>query len=86
MAKGEGSSFKPGFTWGGEFSVPSYRAWQRVQHAFLFQPFGGTARFFRAVKHTLRQEMGGNGRDQLREVAVEHLPVGMGLRSVATAQ
>eukprot|EP00913_Durusdinium_trenchii_P019005 g17861.t1 len=67
VAKGEGSSFKPGFTWGGEFSVPSYRAWQRVQHAFLFQPFGGTARFFRAVKHTLRQEMGGNGRDQLRE-------------------
>ena len=26
VAKGEGSSFKPGFTWGGEFSVPSYRA------------------------------------------------------------
>ena len=25
VAKGEGSSFKPGFTWGGEFSVPSYR-------------------------------------------------------------
>jgi len=25
VAKGEGSEFKPGFTWGGEFSVPSYR-------------------------------------------------------------
>jgi len=25
VAKGEGSAFKPGFTWGGEFSVPSYR-------------------------------------------------------------
>ena len=25
VAKGDGSSFKPGFTWGGEFSVPSYR-------------------------------------------------------------
>merc|ERR1719356_2068080 len=25
VAKGEGSSFKPGFTWGGEFNVPSYR-------------------------------------------------------------
>ena len=25
VAKGEGSSFKPGFTWGGEFTVPSYR-------------------------------------------------------------
>merc|ERR1712066_702112 len=24
-ATGEGSSFKPGFTWGGEFEVPSYR-------------------------------------------------------------
>merc|ERR1711948_145141 len=26
VAKGEGSSFKPGFTWGGEFEVPSYRS------------------------------------------------------------
>nr|AAM77465.1 oxygen evolving enhancer 1 precursor [Heterocapsa triquetra] len=25
IAKGDGSSFKPGFTWGGEFNVPSYR-------------------------------------------------------------
>jgi len=25
VAKGEGSEFKPGFTWGGEFEVPSYR-------------------------------------------------------------
>jgi photosystem II oxygen-evolving enhancer protein 1 len=25
VAKGEGSAFKPGFTWGGEFTVPSYR-------------------------------------------------------------
>jgi len=25
VAKGEGSEFKPGFTWGGEFDVPSYR-------------------------------------------------------------
>jgi len=25
VAKGEGSSFKPGFTWGGEYNVPSYR-------------------------------------------------------------
>jgi len=25
VAKGEGSSFKPGYTWGGEFMVPSYR-------------------------------------------------------------
>jgi len=25
LAKGEGSEFKPGFTWGGEFEVPSYR-------------------------------------------------------------
>merc|ERR1712061_886001 len=25
VATGEGSSFKPGFTWGGEFEVPSYR-------------------------------------------------------------
>ena len=25
VAKGDGSSFKPGFTWGGEFTVPSYR-------------------------------------------------------------
>merc|ERR1719464_543122 len=25
LAKGEGSEFKPGFTWGGEFNVPSYR-------------------------------------------------------------
>lgn len=25
VAKGEGSAFKPGFTWGGEFNVPSYR-------------------------------------------------------------
>jgi len=25
VASGEGSSFKPGFTWGGEFQVPSYR-------------------------------------------------------------
>jgi photosystem II oxygen-evolving enhancer protein 1 len=25
VAKGEGSSFKPGFTWGGEVEVPSYR-------------------------------------------------------------
>jgi len=25
VAKGEGSAFKPGFTWGGEFEVPSYR-------------------------------------------------------------
>jgi len=25
VAKGEGSEFKPGFTWGGEFNVPSYR-------------------------------------------------------------
>merc|ERR1712060_788648 len=25
LAKGNGSEFKPGFTWGGEFSVPSYR-------------------------------------------------------------
>jgi len=24
-AKGEGKEFKPGFTWGGEFNVPSYR-------------------------------------------------------------
>merc|ERR1719291_1054973 len=26
LAKGNGSEFKPGFTWGGEFNVPSYRA------------------------------------------------------------
>merc|ERR1711972_1070108 len=26
VAKGEGSQFKPGFTWGGEFEVPSYRS------------------------------------------------------------
>merc|ERR1712014_472003 len=25
QAKGGGSEFKPGFTWGGEFEVPSYR-------------------------------------------------------------
>jgi len=25
LAKGDGSEFKPGFTWGGEFNVPSYR-------------------------------------------------------------
>jgi len=25
LAKGDGSSFKPGFSWGGEFDVPSYR-------------------------------------------------------------
>merc|ERR1712060_340049 len=25
VAQGEGSEFKPGFTWGGEFEVPSYR-------------------------------------------------------------
>merc|ERR1711860_196621 len=25
VATGEGSEFKPGFTWGGEFEVPSYR-------------------------------------------------------------
>lgn len=25
VAKGDGSAFKPGFTWGGEFNVPSYR-------------------------------------------------------------
>merc|ERR1711920_333097 len=25
QAKGSGSEFKPGFTWGGEFEVPSYR-------------------------------------------------------------
>jgi len=25
LAKGNGSEFKPGFTWGGEFNVPSYR-------------------------------------------------------------
>jgi photosystem II oxygen-evolving enhancer protein 1 len=25
VAKGEGSAFKPGYTWGGEFEVPSYR-------------------------------------------------------------
>jgi len=25
VATGEGSAFKPGFTWGGEFTVPSYR-------------------------------------------------------------
>eukprot|EP00929_Paragymnodinium_shiwhaense_P020349 TRINITY_DN1359_c0_g1_i8.p1 TRINITY_DN1359_c0_g1~~TRINITY_DN1359_c0_g1_i8.p1 ORF type:complete len:341 (-),score=104.18 TRINITY_DN1359_c0_g1_i8:242-1264(-) len=25
LAKGEGDAFKPGFTWGGEFEVPSYR-------------------------------------------------------------
>merc|ERR1712084_76334 len=25
VAKGEGSEFRPGFTWGGEFEVPSYR-------------------------------------------------------------
>merc|ERR1719376_1874786 len=25
VAQGEGSAFKPGFTWGGEFNVPSYR-------------------------------------------------------------
>merc|ERR1712066_113800 len=25
VAKGAGSAFKPGFTWGGEFTVPSYR-------------------------------------------------------------
>merc|ERR1712232_780552 len=25
VAKGSGTEFKPGFTWGGEFSVPSYR-------------------------------------------------------------
>jgi len=25
VATGEGDSFKPGFTWGGEFNVPSYR-------------------------------------------------------------
>jgi len=25
LAKGEGSEFRPGFTWGGEFNVPSYR-------------------------------------------------------------
>merc|ERR1712146_525013 len=26
VAKGEGSKFTPGFTWGGEFEVPSYRS------------------------------------------------------------
>merc|ERR1711979_73055 len=26
VATGDGSSFKPGFTWGGEFEVPSYRS------------------------------------------------------------
>merc|ERR1712174_42806 len=25
LATGQGSEFKPGFTWGGEFDVPSYR-------------------------------------------------------------
>jgi len=25
VAKGEGDTFKPGFTWGGEYTVPSYR-------------------------------------------------------------
>jgi len=25
VAKGDGAEFKPGFTWGGEFNVPSYR-------------------------------------------------------------
>mmetsp|Transcript_80008 Transcript_80008/g.259178 ORF Transcript_80008/g.259178 Transcript_80008/m.259178 type:complete len:328 (+) Transcript_80008:101-1084(+) len=25
LAQGDGSAFKPGFTWGGEFDVPSYR-------------------------------------------------------------
>merc|ERR1719456_2147317 len=26
VAKGEGDTFKPGFTWGGEYTVPSYRS------------------------------------------------------------
>ena len=35
VAKGEGSSFKPGFTWGGEFSVPSYRTGCQVAGSWV---------------------------------------------------
>ena len=35
VAKGEGSSFKPGFTWGGEFSVPSYRTGRQVAGSWV---------------------------------------------------
>merc|ERR1719479_796157 len=50
QAKGSGSEFKPGFTWGGEFEVPSYRTggfldpkgrgmYTGYDQAVAFQPF-----------------------------------------------
>merc|ERR1712014_146023 len=61
VAKGEGSSFKPGFTWGGEFNVPSYRTGGFLDPKGRGMYLG----YDQAVALPAMQADGGEGQDEL---------------------
>merc|ERR1711881_429743 len=61
VAKGEGSEFKPGFTWGGEYSVPSYRTGGFLDPKGRGMYLG----YDQAVALPALQNDGGSGQDEL---------------------
>lgn len=61
VAKGEGSEFKPGFTWGGEFNVPSYRTGGFLDPKFRGMYLG----YDQAVALPALQADGKSGQDAL---------------------
>ena len=75
VAKGEGSSFKPGFTWGGEFSVPSYRT-----GGFLDPKGRGmTLGYDQAVALPAMQSDGQGGQDELFKETNKVFDLGKGV-------
>merc|ERR1711972_346770 len=74
VAKGEGSVFKPGFTWGGEFEVPSYRS-----GGFLDPKGRGMyTGYDQAVGLPASQADGGNGQDELFKETNKVFDIGKG--------
>jgi len=74
VAKGEGSEFKPGFTWGGEFSVPSYRT-----GGFLDPKGRGmTLGYDQAVGLSAAQSDGDSGQDALYKETNKVFDIGKG--------
>lgn len=61
IAKGDGGSFKPGFTWGGEFDVPSYRTGGFLDPKGRGMYLG----YDQAVALPAMQADGKNGQDEL---------------------
>merc|ERR1712241_1237265 len=69
LANGDGSEFKPGFTWGGEFNVPSYRTGGFLDPKGRGMYLG----YDQAVALPASQADGRGGQDSKNDLAEGHL-------------